>query len=91
MEEVLVKVQEDEDSLVNEIEEMFRLGKYSNDKNRPLKIRFKSHNAAEEAVAKAWKLAKVETYKQVYISKDRNVEERNKIKELREEAKKKTR
>ena len=53
VEEDLVKVQEDEDSLVNEIEEVFRLGKYSNDKNRPLKIRFKSQSAAEEVVAKA--------------------------------------
>ena len=38
-------------------------------------------------MAKAWKPAKLETYKQVYISKGRNIEERNKIKELREEAK----
>ena len=86
--EVLEAIQEEGD-LVCEIDEVFRLGKYKSGFHRPIKIRFKSQVAAEEAVSKAWKLSKIEVYKGVWLRKDRSKEERNVINSLREQAKEK--
>lgn len=91
-EEVVQTIDEEQEGgskISEEIEEVFRLGKYEVNKSRPLKIRLRSQVAAEELVAKSWKLATKEGYKAVWIRRDLNEEERGKIKELWNEAKEK--
>ena len=78
----------DEDT-ANEIEEFYRLGKFENGKRRPMKIKFRAQAIAQEVLTKTWKLSKEENFKNVWIQKDMNVDERNKTKELLKEAKQK--
>ncbi len=85
MEKVIEKIQEDNE-LVGEIEEVFRLGKYEEGAQQPIKIRFKSQSAAEAVVGKARKLSKTEAFKNVWVRKDRSVEERNMIRDLKKQA-----
>ncbi len=54
VEQVTETIQEDSE-LVGETEEVFRLGKYEEGAQRPIKIRFKSQSAAEAVVGKAWR------------------------------------
>ena len=72
-----------------EVEDCWRLGKYSKGESRPLKIRFKSTKAAEEILNKSWKLSEDERYSKVIIRKDLNVEERNTMREINREVKEK--
>ncbi len=51
---------------------MFRLGKYEEGAQRPMKIRFKSQSAAEAIVGKAWRLSKAEAFKNIWVRKDRS-------------------
>ena len=92
VEKVVETVCEDQDGgnkLSEEIEEIFRLGKYEENKHRPLKIRMRSQVAAEELIAKSWKLASKEDYRRVWIRRDLNEDERVKVNELWNEAKEK--
>ncbi len=52
-----------------------------------MKIKLKSQTAAEETLANVWKLAKSDKFKQVWIRREMNEEERKKVNELRSEAK----
>ncbi len=73
--------------LEDEIEEVYRIGKYDQGKSRPLKIKLKSQTAGEETLVNVWKLAKSNKFKQVWIRREMNEEERKKLNELRSEAK----
>lgn len=86
VEHVIEAIQEEDNKIVGEIEEVFRLGKYKEGVQRPIKIRFRSQVAAEEVVGRAWKLSKTENYKKVWVRKDRTMEERNTIKDLKAQA-----
>ena len=69
--------------------EYHRLGKYEEDKDRPIKIKFATQSYAEEVLSKAWKLAQVEEFRRVWISKDLDIEEREIQRNLVIEAKQK--
>ena len=89
VEDVVRTVQGEGDDWVGEIEEVHRLGKYSEEGIRPLKVKFRAQSTATEIISYAWKLDKVEQYKKVWIKRDMNEEERFKINELIKEAKEK--
>ena len=78
---------EESEGIVEQIEEVYRIGKYDASKTRPMKIRFKTQTAAEHVIDRTWKLAKVVNMKNLWIRKDMSEEERNKAKELITEAK----
>ena len=82
-------VQTEEKSLEGEIEEVHRVGKYEDGGQRPLKVRFRSQVSAEEVLSGAWRLAKCQEYKEVWVKRDMNNEEREKIRNLVKEAKEK--
>ncbi|XP_076047896.1 uncharacterized protein LOC143029210 [Oratosquilla oratoria] len=84
---LLESVQEDEPKIMKQIEEKFRLGKYSTDKTRPIKIKFRSQTMAENILSKTGKLATSEQYKKVWIKREMNKEEREEEKKKRIEAK----
>ncbi len=65
--------------LEDEIEEVYRIGKYNQGKSRSLKIKLKSQTAAEETLAKVWKLAKSNEFKQVWIRRGMNEKERRNL------------
>ena len=85
VEKVIEEIQEEQD-LVGEVEEVFRLGKYKEGTHRPMKIRLRSQVAAETIAGKSWKLSRKEAFKDVWVRKDRSVEERNTIRELKKQA-----
>ncbi|XP_076032713.1 uncharacterized protein LOC143020304 isoform X2 [Oratosquilla oratoria] len=85
--QLLESVQEDEPGIMKQIEEKFRLGKYSTDKTRPIKIKFKSQTTAENILSKTGKLATSEQYKKIWIKREMNKEEREEEKQKRLEAK----
>lgn len=87
--EIIKEVEEDNAEVVEEIEEVFRLGKYEEGKARPMKIKFKSQAAATKVLERTWTLAQTERYKDVWIRKDLNEEERARRNELMNEAKEK--
>ncbi len=84
---VMSVINEGHTKLEDEIEEVYRIGKYDQGKSRPLKVKLKSQTAAEETLANGWKLAKSNEFKQVWIRREMNGEERKKLNELRSEAK----
>ena len=87
--DIVTLVQDEEQGLEREIEEVFRLGKYKEGGKRPLKVRMRSQVATEGILARTGKLAEREEYKNVWIKRDMNVEEREREKDLRREAKEK--
>ena len=74
-----------------EIEEVIRLGKFEEGKQRPMRIKLKLQTTAEHALARSWRLATSEEYKKVWVRQDLNEEERAKLNELWNEAKEKKR
>ena len=89
---VLVAVQDgntEARALGDDIEEVVRLGKYEEGKQRPMRIRMRSQVVAEQVLAGSWRLAKREEYKKVWVRPDLNEEERAKLNELWNEAKEK--
>ena len=52
-------------------------------------MRKRSQLAVEEITARASRLAQTEEYKEIWIKRDMNLEERQKEKDLRQEAKEK--
>lgn len=85
---VLIEILED-DQTMNTVEEFHRIGKYQEGKDRPLKIKFVTQAKAEEVLRNAWKLAKKERFKRVWINKDMDREERDELKKLVEQMKQK--
>ena len=87
--QLLSKIVEDADEAMKYVEEYHRLGKYEEDKDRPIKIKFATQSWAEEVLSRAWKLAQEEEYRKVWISKDLDMQEREIQKNLVTEAKQK--
>ena len=84
--EILRNIEEDDD-IIDQIEEVTRMGKYIEKGARPMRIRFSSQYAAETVMAKKWKLARAAGMKDIWIRRAMNEEERIHHKELVEEAK----
>ncbi len=74
------------EEIVEQTEEVYRIGKYNENGIRPMKIRLVSQTAAEHVLQRTGKLAKVEGMKEIWIKRDMNEEEKSKLKELRVEA-----
>ena len=87
--QVIKEIVEDDDIAMRSIEEHHRMGKYEENKDRPIKIKFATQAQAEEVIYNAWKLAGKEDFRGVWINKDMDVEERQLLKELIAEAKEK--
>ncbi|KAK3878776.1 hypothetical protein Pcinc_016587 [Petrolisthes cinctipes] len=87
--EIIGEVEEENMDYEREIEEVYRLGKYEEGRDRPMKIKLKSHAAAMNILGRTWKLAQTEKYKKVWIREDLNEEERARRNELIEDAKEK--
>ena len=83
--EIIASIVDEGEGIVEQIEEVNRLGKYVEKGVRPMKIRFCSQVAAETVLAKSWKLAEVNGMKEIWLRRDLNEEERSKQKELRDE------
>lgn len=87
--EILKQLNEEEDiKFEEELDEVVRLGPYTEGKVRPMKMRLKSQIATEQILRRAHRLKQSEEHKDVYLKKYRNEEERKKLGEMHEEAKK---
>ena len=84
--EIITAVVEDGEEVVEQMEEVYRLGHYVKNGARPMKIRFSTQVAANTVLARTGKLAKTEDMNHIWIRSDMNEEERSKLKELRGEA-----
>ena len=65
------------------------LGNSRKGKNRPIKIKFATQAKAEEVINNAPRLAGKEKFKNIWINKDMDKDERNALKTLVEETKQK--
>ena len=86
---IIASVVDDEDQALRAVEEYHRIGKFEENKDRPIKIKFATQVMAEEVLNGAWKLARKEEYKKVWMNRDLDGDEREKLKELVQEAKQK--
>jgi len=86
---IITAVQDEDQGLEKELEEAYRIGKYNEGGGRPLKIKMRSQVTVEEILARVGKLARSTEYKEVWIKRDMNLEEREKEKKLRNEAREK--
>ena len=86
---ILTEVTEEPGQAANLIEEFYRIGKFEEGKDRPLRIKFATQVQAEEVINGSWKLAGKEELKGIWINKDLNEEERKQLKDLVIEAKQK--
>ena len=84
---VIKQVQDSTQELDQEMEEVIRLGGYSEGGRRPMKVRMRSQVAVDEIIARKGKLADDTEHKDIWIKKDMNLEESEKEKVLRSEAK----
>ncbi|MPC69700.1 hypothetical protein E2C01_063931 [Portunus trituberculatus] len=75
--------------LDHKMEEVIRLGRYSEGGRRPMKVRMRSQVAIEEIMARKGKLADDVEHKDIWIKRDMNLEEKEKEKVVRSEAKEK--
>ena len=87
--QVISVVAGDEDRALHSVEESYRIGKYEENKQRPVKIKFATQAQAEEVLRGAWKLSRKVELQGVWINRDLDEEERVKQKELVSEAKEK--
>merc|ERR1712035_228022 len=79
---VLTAVQGEDDEareICEEIEEVTRIGKFEEDKQRPMRIRLRLQVAAERLLAGSWRLASKEEYMKVWVRCDLNEDERAKL------------
>ncbi|MPC49847.1 hypothetical protein E2C01_043662 [Portunus trituberculatus] len=86
---VIKRVQDSTQEFDQEVEEMIRLGRYSERGRRPMKVKMRSQVAVEEIMARKGKLANDVEHKDIWIKRDMKLEERKKEKVLRSEAKEK--
>ena len=86
---IVAVVQDDDQELDREIDEVHRIGRYREGVARPIKVVMKSQTAVEQIIMRTGKLAVNKDFKDIWIKRDMNEEERVKEKELREEAKEK--
>lgn len=87
--EIIGEVGEENMDSEGEIEEVYRMGKYDEGRDRPMKIKLRSQAAATSILDRTWKLAQTEKYKKVWIREDLNEEERARRNELIKDAKEK--
>ncbi|MPC69425.1 hypothetical protein E2C01_063650 [Portunus trituberculatus] len=85
---VIKQVQDNTQEFDQEVEEVIRLGRYS-EGGRPMKVKMRSQVAVEEIMVRKGKLADDVDLKEMWIKRDMNLEEREKQKVLRSEAKEK--
>ena len=78
--EILKKLNDEEETKFEEIEEIQRMRRYEEEKTRLLKLRLKSQAVTEEILARAFTLKRAKEYNEVYIKKSMNEEERQKLK-----------
>ncbi len=64
-----------------------RVGKFTGEEHRPIRIKFKSQKEAEEALVGAWRLAKDEVTKNIWLRRDLNEKERKELIKMKEEVK----
>lgn len=88
MKMVLTEILEEEQPL-NYVDEFHRIGKYQEGKDRPIKVKFVTQSKAEEVIKNAWRLARKEEFKKVWINKEMDREERELLKKLVEQKKQK--
>ncbi len=88
MNKLLKKVTGEDSQVVKQVEEFHRIGKYEEEKMRPIRIRFATQVQAE-VINGSWRLSGDEEYKNVWINRDMDETERLKQKELVNEAKQK--
>ena len=62
---IIKMVQDEEQGLEGEVEEMHRIGKYSEGGKRPLKVKMRSQVAVEEILARSGKLVEIRDYQNV--------------------------
>ena len=86
---IISVIQDEEQGLEKEIEEIYRLGKYSEGSRRPLKVKLRSQVGVEEILARTGKLAGNTEYGHIWVKRDMNQEERERERKLRNEAKEK--
>ncbi|MPC12742.1 hypothetical protein E2C01_005446 [Portunus trituberculatus] len=86
---VIKRVQDSTQEFDQEVEEVIRLGRYTEGGKRPMKVKMRSQVAIQEIMARKGKLANDVDHKKIWIKRDMNIEERKKEKVLRSEAKEK--
>ncbi|MPC57588.1 hypothetical protein E2C01_051571 [Portunus trituberculatus] len=86
---VIKRVQDSTQEFDQEVEKVIRLGRYSEGGRRPMKVRMRSQVTVQEIMARKVKLADDVQHKDIWIKRDMNLEEREKEKVPRSEAKKK--
>ena len=74
---------------MQQVEEFHRIGKYEDDKARPIRIKFATQVQAEEVLSGSWRLSGDEVYKNVWINRDLDKAEKLWQKELINETKQK--
>ena len=84
--EIIASVVEEGEDTMEQVEEVYRLGKYMRNGARPMRIRFSTQVAAATVLARTGKLAGIDNMKHIFIRSDMNEVERKKFKELKEEA-----
>ena len=89
VQKLIKAIQDEGQELEKEVEEVYRLGKYSEGSKRPLKIKMRSQVGAEEIIARSGKLAGSLECSHIWIKRDMNQEEREKERKLRNEAREK--
>ena len=86
----ILKAMDDENKAwENEIEDIQKIGSYVKDGNvkpvRPTKIRFTSEKIVKEILARTWRLHGQMGYENIYVKKDLNEEERDRLVHLKRE------
>ncbi|MPC89083.1 hypothetical protein E2C01_084012 [Portunus trituberculatus] len=86
---VIKRVQDSTQEFDQEVEQVISLGRYSEGSKRLIKVKMGSQVVLEEIMARKGKLADDVDHKKIWMNKDMNLEEREKEKVLRSEAKEK--
>ncbi|MPC58110.1 hypothetical protein E2C01_052105 [Portunus trituberculatus] len=86
---IIKQVQDSMQELDQEVEEVIRLGRYSEGSRKPVKVRMRSQVVVEEIMGRKGKLANDTEHKDIWIKRDMNLEERKKEIVLINEAKEK--
>ncbi|MPC83970.1 hypothetical protein E2C01_078694 [Portunus trituberculatus] len=83
---IIKRVQDGTEEFDQEVEEVIRLGRYSEGVKRPMKVKMRSQVAVEEIMARKGKLADDVDHKEIWIKRDMSLDEREKEKAVRREA-----
>lgn len=89
VDEMISVLDDEEVGWRGEVEDSWRLGKYTRGQMRPIKIKFRSAKVAEDVLKSSWKLKRVQKYEKVIIRRDLNEEERQNMREISREVREK--